>query len=552
MQILIAEDDPASRTLVAALVRKLGHQVLLVPDGEQAVYAFATQRPDLVLMDGQMPLMDGLAATRRIRELSGEHWTPILFIAAEHDRDVIVRAFEAGADDYMVKPVHPAILRAKLDAIARVHALYSEGEAQKARLQYHLHAAGEEGRIALHLMQKLVNAEQLDDPLLQTIVVPLNSTFSGDLVAAARTPCGALHVMLADAVGHGLAAALNVLPIVPNFYAMTGRGFDLDMIAIELNRTLRHNMPVDRFVATTLIAVDVAARRIRVWNGGNPPVLLLAHDGAVLARFDSKNMAIGILPEAVFEPVIEVFDYAVACQLFACSDGVIEDYGRVSDGVGRQQGVEHMLAETPPALRLKRLRSALAARTSDSSVGDDMTVLLIDCDPLPPVALPLPPRAPAGWRFEASFDADNLRAIDVPAMLIEVLSVLPGACFHRRPLGVLMAELFNQVVDHGLLGLSGPSGKTVSAAQHRVRAAALAQLAQGAVAVCLRTQQQAAVLLLECSFRAVDGHAAHGGWDDCLEWVRACCASVEVDVHGDGLRATYALTASLPRPWPGA
>ena len=155
MQILIAEDDPASQTLVAALVRKLGHQVLLVPDGEQAVYAFETQRPDLVLMDGQMPVMDGLAATRRIRELSGEHWTPILFIAAEHDRDVIVRAFEAGADDYMVKPVHPSILRAKLDAIARVHALYVEGEAQKARLQHHHHAAEEEGRIALHLMQKL-------------------------------------------------------------------------------------------------------------------------------------------------------------------------------------------------------------------------------------------------------------------------------------------------------------------------------------------------------------------------------------------------------------
>ena len=552
MQILIAEDDPASQTLVAALVRKLGHQVLLVQDGEQAVHAFATQRPDLVLMDGQMPLMDGWAATRRIRELSGEHWTPILFIAAEHDRDVIVRAFEAGADDYMVKPVHPAILRAKLDAIARVHALYIEGEAQKARLQHHHHAAEEEGRIALHLMQKLVNAEQLEDPLLQTIVVPLHSTFSGDLVAAARTPSGVLHVMLADAVGHGLAAALNVLPIVPNFYAMTGRGFDLDMIAIELNRTLRHNMPVDRFVATTLIAVDVAARRIQVWNGGNPPVLLLAHDGAVLARFDSKNMAIGIMPEAAFEPLVEVFEYAVGCQLFACSDGVIEDYGRVSDGVGRQQGVEHMLAETPPALRLKRLRSALAARTSDGSVGDDMTVVVIDCDPLPPLALHSPPRAPEGWRFEASFDADNLRAMDIPVMLIEVVSALPGACFHRRPLGVLIAELFSQVLDHGLLGLPGRSGKTVLLAQNSARAAALAQLTQGAVAVCLKTQQRAGVLLLECSFRAVGGDTADAGWDGCLEGVLACCAGVEVEVHGDGLRATYALTAPLPRALPGA
>ena len=181
-----------------------------------------------------------------------------------------------------------------------------------------------------------------------------------------------------------------------------------------------------------------------------------------------------------------------------------------------------------------------------------MTVVLIDCDPLPPVALPLPPRAPEGWRFEASFDADNLRVIDVPAMLIEVLSVLPGACFHRRPLGVLMAELFSQVLEHGLLGLPRRSGKTVSLAQNSAREAALAQLAQGAVAVCLKTQQRAGVLLLECSFCAVGGDTADAGWDGCLERVLACCAGVEVEVHGDGLRATYALTPPLPRALPGA
>lgn len=534
MEILIAEDDPASQALVAALVRKLGHQVVLVADGEQAVAAFAQRRPDLVLMDGRMPVMDGWAATRRIRELAGEHWTPVLFIAAEHDHAAVVRAFEAGADDYMVKPVHPAILRAKLAAIARVHALYSEGEAQKTHLQHHHDAAEEEGRIAMHLMQKLVNAEQLRDPLLQTLVVPLTSTFSGDLVAAARTPGGTLHVMLADAVGHGLAAALNVLPIVPDFYAMTGRGFDLDMIAIELNRTLRQNMPVDRFVATTLISVDVLARCIKVWNGGNPPLLLFDPQGTVLARFDSKNMALGIMPAALFEPVVEVYEYAGRCQLFACTDGVIEDHGHASDGVSRQQRVELMLAETPPALRMKRLRSALAARTSDGTAGDDMAVLLVDCDVAPPPALP-PLAAPAGWKFEAVFDAVNLRVMDVPAMLNEVVSALPGACFHRRQLGSLIKELCGAVVGHGLPGVSTAPP-----------AAGGAAVARGAMAVCLKTRRDAGRLLLELNCRAVDGSPAGDPWQVCAERLQVRCAGVAIDAVADGLHATYVLTAPQP------
>ncbi len=548
MEILIADDDPMSLKLISALVLKLGHTVLLVQNGEDAVHAFESHRPDLVLMDGQMPVLDGFAAASRIRELSGQHWTPILFIAAENDQDTIVRAFDAGADDYLVKPVLPAMLRAKLAAVARVHKLYREGEAQKKRLQNYRDTAEHEGRIALHLMQKLVNAEQLDDPMLKYMIVPISPNFSGDLVAAARTPRGALHVMLADAVGHGLAAALNVLPIVPCFYSMIAKGFDLDMIATELNRTLRQYMPVDRFVATTLISVDPVARRIKVWNGANPPVVAFTDDGAVIARFESKNLAFGIVSEAAFEPVVEVFDYPVACQLFACSDGVIEDYGQTADGAARQLRVERMLAETPPALRLKRMRTALAARTGDGTAHDDMTVVLLNCDAAAVASLQPPPRMPAQWYFEVTFDADDLRKLGVPNLLLDVVSSLPGAHFHRRQLGIIVSELFANALDHGVLGLPPREARDPARRDH-ARAMALGYLEQGSIAVHIESHWTNGRPLLELQFRdsgkgfvgsadAADGAITRGRG---IERVRALCASVDFRGSGNDVRVTYVL-----------
>jgi serine phosphatase RsbU (regulator of sigma subunit) len=451
------------------------------------------------------------------------------------------------------------MLRAKLAAVVRVQALYREGEAQKQILQQYHDAAEQEGRSVIHLLKKLVNAAQLDDPMLECHVVPV-SNYSGDLVAAARTPRGALHVMLADAVGHGLAAALNVLPIVPCFYAMTAKGFNIDMIAVELNRTLRQYMPVDRFVATTLIAVQPSARRVTVWNGGNPPVLALDDAGTVIARFASRNLALGIVPEAAFAPVVDVFDYAGSCQLFACSDGVVEDYGRAPDGAGRQRRIETMLAQTPPALRLKTLRSALAARTDDGSAGDDMAVVLVRCEAAAAPAHPPLPRMPAQWKFEATFNAVDLRELDVAALVLDVISSVPGAQFHRRQLGVVVAELFANALEHGVLGLSSglKDGERGMERYYDARAGALATLERGSIRVSIESQWQDRRPLLGLRFRD-----SGGGFDTALArdahdrlllhgrgiaLVRALCASVDYRGAGNDVRVTYALEDGAVEP----
>ena len=118
MMLLIAEDNPINQKLAIMQVRKLGYQAEAVADGHEALTAMETGRYALVLMDWQMPGMDGLRATAAIREMEaqtvGRARTPIIAMTAnamEGDRE---RCLAAGMDDYLAKPVRLAELSAVL------------------------------------------------------------------------------------------------------------------------------------------------------------------------------------------------------------------------------------------------------------------------------------------------------------------------------------------------------------------------------------------------------------------------------------------------------
>jgi signal transduction histidine kinase/ActR/RegA family two-component response regulator len=103
LRILLAEDNPVNRKLAEVLLHKLGHTVTVACDGMQAVAQMAQSSFDLVLMDMQMPEMDGLEATRRIREAG--HTLPIVAMTANAMESDRKRCIEAGMDDFLTKPV---------------------------------------------------------------------------------------------------------------------------------------------------------------------------------------------------------------------------------------------------------------------------------------------------------------------------------------------------------------------------------------------------------------------------------------------------------------
>jgi DNA-binding response OmpR family regulator len=115
MRVLFADDDVIARTLVAAVLTDLGHEAVLAEDGEHAWQEFQESPVPLVVLDINMPGMDGLTVCRLIRGHEAGRETFVIVVTARDGRDDLNAVLSAGADDYVTKPSSPENLRARLE-----------------------------------------------------------------------------------------------------------------------------------------------------------------------------------------------------------------------------------------------------------------------------------------------------------------------------------------------------------------------------------------------------------------------------------------------------
>ncbi len=140
--VLVVDDNADNRALAEATLDDEGYTVVLAKDGAEAIAAFERARPDCILLDVQMPGMDGVTACGRIRALPGGEDVAIVFVTAQRDVETFDRALAAGGDDFLTKPVRPADLIVRVQAALRLRKLagerselYAEVVRQRADLQ---------------------------------------------------------------------------------------------------------------------------------------------------------------------------------------------------------------------------------------------------------------------------------------------------------------------------------------------------------------------------------------------------------------------------------
>jgi diguanylate cyclase (GGDEF)-like protein len=118
-KVLIVDDSATLRAAMAAAAKTMKLEPILAENGESALALYLSERPDLVLLDVNMPGIDGYETARRIRAALPEEWVPIIFLSANEYDQNLERAIECGGDDYLVKPVSTVVLSAKIRALQR-------------------------------------------------------------------------------------------------------------------------------------------------------------------------------------------------------------------------------------------------------------------------------------------------------------------------------------------------------------------------------------------------------------------------------------------------
>ena len=223
LSILIAEDGATDRMLLAAIISRQGHRVTTAENGAEAVQLFERERPQLVLMDALMPVMDGFEAAQQIKRLAGNELVPIIFLTSLTEHEALVRCLEAGGDDFIAKPYNPIILEAKIQAMHRLRRLQATVLEQRDLIARRNHQLLDEQRAAKAIFDKVAHAGCLDASNIRYRQSP-RALFNGDLLLAAQAPAERMFVLLGDFTGHGLPAAIGAMPLAETFYGMTAKG----------------------------------------------------------------------------------------------------------------------------------------------------------------------------------------------------------------------------------------------------------------------------------------------------------------------------------------
>jgi len=172
-KVLVVDDDTALAEMIGIVLRAEGFEPSFCADGSEAVAAFHSARPDLVLLDLMLPGMDGIEVCSRIREESG---VPIIMLTAKSDPTDVVKGLESGADDYIVKPFNPKELVARIRTRLRPASAADTGSLTVGDLT--LDVAGHEVRRG----DELINLTPLEFELLLALALKPSQVFTREML----------------------------------------------------------------------------------------------------------------------------------------------------------------------------------------------------------------------------------------------------------------------------------------------------------------------------------------------------------------------------------
>lgn len=495
--VLVIEDHELQRELIAAYVRQAGFRVICAETGRAAITAFVEQQPDVVLLDYELPDMLGKEVVVQLRELQRD-WLPILFLSAHHELDVQRECLRFGGDDYLTKPIDFPTLELKIRAMVRLASMQRRIREQAQQLHAHIQQEERENAAAHYLYERLTASDAQQLPDCQQLIVPAQQ-FSGDIICTSIGTNGHWYLLLADATGHGLSAAIGLIPVTQVFHSMTRKGHHISTIAREMNRQIRQFTPSYRFVACALIEIDPGQHQIDAWNGGMPTGQLYQRSTGNLRAFASRHVALGLANDVEFHADIDRARYQPGDRLLLYSDGLSDAENPSGERFGNLRPAT-LLTQLGPDFQLTMLQAELEQHLQGSHAHDDVAMIL----------LPLPAASTPGGDSALAATSTSLSPCELTFVLHDQLiagfDLLPSSIDWLRRVGVpdtriarlhtVLMELVTNAVDHGLLGLDselkeGPDGFMCYLEERMLRLQQLRQ-ARLQVSIALRREEQPA------------------------------------------------------------
>jgi serine phosphatase RsbU (regulator of sigma subunit) len=377
-RILVADDDATSRKLLSRILTSAGFACTQAPDGIEALQSLRDDPPSLLLLDFDMPGMDGAEVLKQLRRDSNAAIAqiPAIMLTGHGGEESEVLCLEAGADDFVTKPINQAVLRARIDTQLRLRSMRSQLQKQNDELEAWRRNLERDLEAARLTQQSLIPQKPpvLPGWEIAACYQPVIQV-GGDIYGWLRMADGRTLFWIADATGHGASAALLTTLAKLLFHHGTAEHHTPTEIMEAVNNDFRSIFGARSFMTAMCVALDPVTGRATVVGAGHPP-LLVARTGGRTESIPSSAPPLGLLERSEF--IETEVDLEPGDAFFLYTDGI---YGAGHDENPRlsSKRLEEMLqplAESAQSL-LNRVVQQAAANDGGNAPPDDVAAVAV-------------------------------------------------------------------------------------------------------------------------------------------------------------------------------
>ena len=364
--VLVVDDSRLQRRILVASLKKWGFEVFEADNGEAALQICITQAPDLVLSDWVMPGMSGLEFCHAFRALDADQYSYFILLTSKSEKQEVARGLDAGADDFLIKPLEADELRARISAGERILDMQRQ-LSEKNRM---IESALKDLRVAHDAIDKdLMQARKIQESLVPELTRDFGKSrvsmllkpcghIGGDLVGMFSPGVNRLGFYSIDVSGHGITSAMMTARLggylsskhfdqnlameqrFDKFYAL----LPPEQVAEMLNCRLMADAGIEEYFTMVYAIIDLRNGHLKMVQAGHPHPLLMRQNGETEFLGDG-GLPIGLLPDVTYEQVDTYMQPGDKLLLY--SDGFTE-CSLAEGGLLDEEGLRQMVTDCIP------------------------------------------------------------------------------------------------------------------------------------------------------------------------------------------------------------
>jgi len=377
-EILVVDDDAMSRKVLAQLLSGAGYNCRVSNDGSEALETIHARPPSVLLLDFDMPGLNGAEVLRHLR--SDEDPTvaqiPAIMLTAHGSDQSEVSCLQAGADDFVTKPVNASVLRARIETQLRLRSMRRQLERQNDELEKWRRDLERDLAAARLTQQSLIPQKPLLLPGWQiaTCYHPVIQV-GGDIYGWLRMKDGRVLFWIADGTGHGAAAAL-LTTLAKLLFHHGSMDHDSPASLMEaVDNDFRSTFGARSFMTAMCVALDPATGQAQVVGAGHPPLLVVRHGGTT-ESIASVAPPLGLIKRTAFTETAIDLEPGDAFLLY--TDGLFRRTKDERHPVTPEQ-LEKVLDRSAPSAEvlLKRIVTQTTPENSAKTAPDDVAAIAV-------------------------------------------------------------------------------------------------------------------------------------------------------------------------------